>query len=124
MLQILLAIRLYLSQRGILARIHVIEEDIDDDIDWMMYDTETVAIHEQNNYFSLIAQYKNTKTALDFAESFEESTETQNILLATKSYCKNVRSPVMAYHGKSVARFDIRDAESLQKIYEFITSRS
>lgn len=101
MLQILLAIREYLNQRGVITRIFAENKDIDDDIEWMIHDADTLAKWVG---YHLTSHYKTRESYIYFG-----SPDT------TITVCKV---------GNKSRVFNMLHADSLQKIYEFITRRN
>lgn len=111
MLEILLAVKDYLNDRNIPTRAFKHEVDIEDELEWLVYDNDFMSDPYK---ISLIAQFGKYSVMIDF------DPDEQLLLMADKTKA-GPRSKDKRFI--KAARFDPHNAEFLQKIYEFIISK-
>ena len=123
MVEILLTIKDYITQRGVHTRIYRDKYftsntyphsvDIEDDLDWMIYD-ESIMADIFN--ISLDAQYKKYTVTLSFVDHFDLSDTSDALIFAIKKNSTSLRYITSA-------QFDLSDPGCFQKIYEFIITK-
>jgi hypothetical protein len=118
MLEILLAVKDYLTDRNIPTRAFKHEVDIEDELEWLVYDNDFMLSGKLDEIdVSLLAQYGRYSVTIELHTDIE-GPEEQLYLTADKMIISSTKHRFI-----KAAKFNLHNVEFLQKIYEFIISK-